>query len=89
MLDQHGMSNIIKRVLRLAIRDRGDGHLKLLAKIPVGPFINSNRQSFILYRTYRVAEGGGDQGGHDDHGDNDLDGGGGGSSHVGVLYVSC
>jgi hypothetical protein len=45
-------------------------------------FIHSNRQSFLLYRTYLAVEGGGDQGGHDDHGDNDLDGGGDGRSHV-------
>jgi hypothetical protein len=36
----------------------------------------------LLYRTYRVVEGGSDQGGHDNHGDNDLDGGGDGRSHV-------
>ena len=38
------------------------------------------------YRTFLAAEGSGDQGGHDDHGDNDLDGGGDGRSHVESLF---
>ena len=46
-----------------------------------------NNKSVIMYRTYRVAEGGGDQGSHDDHEDNELDGGRSGSSHVGVLCM--
>jgi hypothetical protein len=36
--------------------------------------------------SYLVAESGGDQGGHDDHGDNDLDGGGSGSH---LEYILC
>jgi hypothetical protein len=40
-----------------------------------------NSQSSVS-STYLAVEGGGDQGGHDDHGDNDLDGGGDGRSHV-------
>jgi hypothetical protein len=39
-------------------------------------------RTILLYSTYLAVEGGGDQGGHDDHGDNDLDGGGDGRSHV-------
>jgi hypothetical protein len=36
--------------------------------------------------TYLAAEGGGDQGGHDDHGDHDLDGLRDGRSHVESLF---
>ncbi len=39
-----------------------------------------------VYSTYLAVEGGGDQGGHNDHGDNDLDGGGNGRSHVECLF---
>jgi hypothetical protein len=54
-----------------------------MTKILAVSLIHSNPQTFLLlYRTYLTVEGGGDQGGHDDHGDNDLDGGGDGRSHV-------
>jgi hypothetical protein len=37
--------------------------------------------------SYLAAEAGGDQGGHDDHGDNDLDGGGNGSHDEFILWL--
>jgi hypothetical protein len=43
--------------------------------------------TILLYHTYLAAESGGDQGGHDDHGDDDLDGGGDGSSHVECMFI--
>ena len=59
------------------------GNLNRMGRLPMKAQDDSESS---VYSTYLAVEGGGDQGSHDDHGDNDLDGGGNGRSHVECLF---